>query len=336
MFNEKLERTTDVMQNMNLKDDIQSQIKYYFEYTDNHLQNQNEMNEFFSVLSPSLRKLVMTNMFKESIMKNVVFGKDEKNVTLLCEKLDIKVCVPEQKVVNQNDSAESMFFISKGQLDVYLTDELNQSTLTNSLSSGSYFGEVALLKKCKRTATVTSRNYGTLAELKQDDFEVMMKYNPTIKSMMNEHIHKEYNDRWRKFMHRSLRNIDYFATGVANRVINELSYQFEYISLEQGRYLFQAGDICDSIHVVCSGELEIYLNSNMEESYLDTLYTGCTIGGNGCLTSELYTNSARAKSDCLIMKLNIDKVRKMRKSHSSLNLMMREYERYIEDTKPPV
>lgn len=60
---------------------------------------------------------------------------------------------------------------------------------------------------------------------------------------MNDHIQYEYNDRWRKFMHRALRNIDYFSTEVPNRVINELCFQFEYITLEEGKYLFQAGEI---------------------------------------------------------------------------------------------
>lgn len=91
LFQEKLETTTDVMKNMNLKEDIKNQIKYYIEYTENTLQSSNEMNEFFGILSPSLKKLVMVNMFKEAIMENNIFKDKGEEVLMLCERLIIKV-----------------------------------------------------------------------------------------------------------------------------------------------------------------------------------------------------------------------------------------------------
>lgn len=54
-----------------------------------------------------------------------------------------------------------MFFLANGVLDIFVTDEHKREKFTAKLQSGSYFGEVALLKNCNRTASVTSRNYGT-------------------------------------------------------------------------------------------------------------------------------------------------------------------------------
>ena len=54
-----------------------------------------------------------------------------------------------------------MFFLAKGEMDVYVTDENQIEKYTKTLKSGSYFGEVALLKNCKRTASVISKNYST-------------------------------------------------------------------------------------------------------------------------------------------------------------------------------
>lgn len=166
---------------MNLKEDVKNKIKYFMEYTDNNLQSQNEMNDFFQILSPSLKKLVMTNMFKDSMMVNDAFRGKDNIVTVLCEKLEIKICVPEEKIIVQDDEAESMFFCARGTLEVFVADEFQKPTLANSLTTGSYFGEVALLKKCKRTATVVSTNYGTLGELSKNEFEVLVGHTPSIK-----------------------------------------------------------------------------------------------------------------------------------------------------------
>lgn len=107
LFQEKLETITDVMKNMSLNNDVKDEIKFYIEYTENTLQNQNEMNEFFKILSPSLKKRVMVNMFQEAIMENVIFEHQESIVSRLWEKLTIKVWVPEEKIIVQGDIAQS-------------------------------------------------------------------------------------------------------------------------------------------------------------------------------------------------------------------------------------
>lgn len=83
LFQEKLESITDVMKNMSLNNDVKDEIKFYIEYTENTLQNQNEMNEFFKILSPSLKKRVMVNMFQEAIMDNMIFENQESIVSRL-------------------------------------------------------------------------------------------------------------------------------------------------------------------------------------------------------------------------------------------------------------
>lgn len=107
---------------------------------------------------------------------------------------------------------------------------------------GSYFGEVALLKNCKRTASVVSRNYSTCAELQKDDFDKILSRFPYVQKIMEDHLRHTYNDRWRKFIHRALRNVDYFDVGVSSLVINEIGYMLETISINKNDYLFKAGE----------------------------------------------------------------------------------------------
>lgn len=88
----------------------------------------------------------------------------------------------------------------------------------------------------------------------------------------------EYNDRWKKFIKRSLVNIDYFGYGLNDEIVDEISYMLEPINITQSTNLFAAGEICNNIYVISSGEINIYVNNNGQETYVDTLYTGCTVG----------------------------------------------------------
>lgn len=258
-FQEKLESATDVMKNLSLKDDINTDIRYYIEYTNNTQESQKEMDAFLSGLSPSLRKRVIINIFRDAILENKIFKGQEDVMSMLCDNLTIRLFLPEDKILIQGEEADSLFFIANGEADVYVTDEHKSDNLTATLTMGSYFGEVALLKGCKRTATVISRNYSTCAELHRSDFDKVLIRYPFIQKLMEQHIQTKYNDKWRRFMHRSLRNIDYLQDGIPNKVIDEIIYKFEVVSINKDDYLFQAGTPCTGIYIVSSGELDVYL-----------------------------------------------------------------------------
>ena len=64
---------------------------------------------------------------------------------------------------------------------------------------GAYFGEIAILKNCKRTASVKSKNFTTLTALGCKPFKELLARYPNIIFEMNEYIVKSYNDNWKKF-----------------------------------------------------------------------------------------------------------------------------------------
>lgn len=59
-----------------------------------------------------------------------------------------------------------MYMISKGEVEVQiLSDKKHGEPEYRSLLPGDYFGEISLVYQCKRTASVTSKKYSTLAKL---------------------------------------------------------------------------------------------------------------------------------------------------------------------------
>jgi hypothetical protein len=59
-----------------------------------------------------------------------------------------------QVIVRQGDEADAFYIVTDGQLDVLLDQPDNPPLAVNRLRRGEYFGEIALLRGGRRTATV--------------------------------------------------------------------------------------------------------------------------------------------------------------------------------------
>ncbi len=89
--------------------------------------------------------------------------------------------VPEgATIVRKGDLADSMFLIASGEVAVELPTE------AVLLGEGQFFGEMALLRRGKRTRTVRARQATKLLVLKSSDFLTLMERNPLIRQRVNE------------------------------------------------------------------------------------------------------------------------------------------------------
>ena len=59
---------------------------------------------------------------------------------------------------------------------------------------------------------------------------------------------KDYNDKWKKFMKRSLRNIDYLTRGISDEILDEIMFSLELVSINEDTFLFKAGNVCKDIY----------------------------------------------------------------------------------------
>ncbi|MCB1479249.1 MAG: ion transporter [Rhodobiaceae bacterium] len=77
-------------------------------------------------------------------------------------------------IAHRGDPAQSMYFIMSGSVSVQLPDR------EVVLEEGAFFGEIALLRKSKRSATVVARETTALLELESTAFEKLLHDKPEI------------------------------------------------------------------------------------------------------------------------------------------------------------
>jgi CPA1 family monovalent cation:H+ antiporter len=118
------------------------------------------------MISPSLRLEVLDHIFSKLLLKHKVFKNHEKVVKYLTRKLETHIHLPEGYIIQQGDDAEFMYFIAKGNCKVYVKDHYEEEQeVETTIDPGDFFGEIALLSKGKRTATVKSENYCTIGQI---------------------------------------------------------------------------------------------------------------------------------------------------------------------------
>ncbi|TWB53812.1 cyclic nucleotide-gated ion channel [Bradyrhizobium sacchari] len=82
-------------------------------------------------------------------------------------------------LVRRGDAASSMYFITAGEVEIALPSQQVR------LADGTFFGEIALLHKTKRSGTVTATRKTRLLVLDAQDFHALIERMPTLA----EHVH---------------------------------------------------------------------------------------------------------------------------------------------------
>jgi voltage-gated potassium channel len=83
-------------------------------------------------------------------------------------------------LVRRGDAASSMYFITAGEVEIALPNQQVR------LADGTFFGEIALLHKTKRSGTVTATRKTRLLVLDAQDFHALIERMPTLAA----HVHR--------------------------------------------------------------------------------------------------------------------------------------------------
>jgi len=107
-------------------------------------------------------------------------GLDAAAISELASMLKARKLPRDAVVIRKGDDAESMYFIANGEVEVVLPDR------TVRLHQGDFFGEMAVLGRTKRTATVIARQPCELLVLDAADVLKFIEQNPRVDAAVRE------------------------------------------------------------------------------------------------------------------------------------------------------
>ena len=252
IFQEKFDMTTSTMKKLSLPAKLQTKVTGYIVYTQSLLDFQNELKSFLNVISPSLREEVIQHIFAEALKSNPIFNFDYSLIMFLTKKLTTQIHMPEDEIITQGEDGEHFYIISKGKCSVQVRDYNSITEIISILTSEDIFGEIALLLNYKRTATVRTRNYSTIAVVNRSTFEDMWQQYFKIRNKLKEKL-KTYSDKMKLFWKTSLNSLP-FLDNLKEEIIEEIAYHLKQKYHKEDEIIYRTGDSVENIYFVSRGD----------------------------------------------------------------------------------
>ena len=108
-------------------------------------------------------------------------GLPEEAIAAIAAQTRPEVCDPGQDVVRQGEPGDRMYLVDDGQLDVLVAGPAGERR-ASSLGPGDFFGEMALLDRAPRNATVRAATPCRLFALTAADLRALLERHPSIRS----------------------------------------------------------------------------------------------------------------------------------------------------------
>ncbi|MGK0440954.1 MAG: CRP/FNR family cyclic AMP-dependent transcriptional regulator [Pseudohongiellaceae bacterium] len=116
------------------------------------------------------------------VLEKVEIFKGLSRIELEClaEKSVIRTYAKNTVVINEGDHADSLYIIDSGRVKVYCSERTGKEFIMNTLGSGEYFGELAILDDDRRSASVRTLDKSRFCIIYKDDFNKVLDEQPNI------------------------------------------------------------------------------------------------------------------------------------------------------------
>ncbi|XP_026226591.1 potassium/sodium hyperpolarization-activated cyclic nucleotide-gated channel 2-like [Anabas testudineus] len=174
-YQEKYKQVEQYMSFHKLPADVRQKIHEYYEH-----RFQGKMFDEESILgelSEPLKEEIVSFNCRSLVANMPLFANADPNfVTAVLTKLRFEVFQPSDFIIREGTVGRKMYFIQHGRVSV-----LTRGNKETKLSDGSYFGEICLLTRGRRTASVRSDTYCRLYSLSVDSFNEVLEEHPMMR-----------------------------------------------------------------------------------------------------------------------------------------------------------
>lgn len=273
----------------------------------------------------------------------------ERSLNLLksiVEKLDTSLNLPEEEVIKQDDSPDAakamMYFVGQGDCKVMVRDHKGRDVFTRSLYEGDHFGEIALIYKCKRSATVISSNYNTLATLQAPRFRELVSEFPEYEEALKQHLREEYGDRKDPkliFYRWMVMRVDYMEK-ISDETLYDVIFSLASKDYESGTVILAEEQLANSLFFVEQGMLEIYTQFEGNEFIIEKLHAGSAVNHRAYFMQDPMAVNVRCTQQTRLLELPNSKIKEIQEKHSntpwSNNILFYQNRILKQDKKFPV
>jgi voltage-gated potassium channel len=190
-YTEHMEKLDAFMRYKSLPTNLRRRLTEYYAYLWEQRLGYDE-SSILASLPPSLKTEVSLHLKKDIIQKVSLFkDASEGFIKEIALQITPVVYLPGDFVVTAGEPGNVMYFVSRGELEVVSKDGQN---VFSTLKDGDCFGEIALVLKQPRSASVRASTYCDLYRLDRELFDRVLLHYPDV-AMKIEELAKERQGR---------------------------------------------------------------------------------------------------------------------------------------------
>lgn len=265
-FQNTIENCLTAARELQLSDELTNKILDYVTSSKAQLSLQSEFDEFTKQISPSLQSLVRECLYGNLLQKNIVLASNPQAAQAIVMRLNQRLYKPEEVIVEEGTVSDSMFFVVRGEVCVWVVDEFKDRRPICFLGDGAHFGEVGLVYKTLRTATIISRDFSTVAQLIEADFNDVVSQFPKLIDNLRKST-DTYDDPWKQYLTKGFVQASCFSY-LPRNAMQEFAYLCDVDWIKPGEYLFRPGDKVDRAYLITEGKLELSFTFNEKSLHL--------------------------------------------------------------------
>ena len=174
-------------------------------------------------------------------------------------------------VISEGEEGAEAYIVARGELEVRRTNEEGNIVTLARLNNGALFGEMALLSRAPRAASVVACRPSILLVARRDALELVAEKRPDVGIELAAHC--------RRRMVANLVRTSKLLLAVDPQERPALVERFETCVFEKGDKLIQEGKETTGLHLIASGEVAVVGHEEGGESFvIATLPVGETVG----------------------------------------------------------
>uniref|UniRef100_UPI00358DE2CB potassium/sodium hyperpolarization-activated cyclic nucleotide-gated channel 3-like isoform X1 n=2 Tax=Myxine glutinosa TaxID=7769 RepID=UPI00358DE2CB len=174
-YQEKYKQVEQYMSFHKLPSDLRQKIHDYYE---NRFQGKIfDEGSILEELNEPLRQEIVNYNCRKLVASMPLFANADPNfVTAMLTKLQFEVYQPLDYIIHEGTVGKKMYFIQHGVVSI-----LSRGSKDTKLADGSYFGEICLLTRGRRTASVRADTYCRLYSLSVENFNEVLEEYPMMR-----------------------------------------------------------------------------------------------------------------------------------------------------------
>src|SRR5258708_7271125 len=201
-------------------------------------------------------------------------------------------------IVREGEEANAFYVLVSGRARVIKTGQGGEEISLNVLRPGDSFGEMALLDRTARTATVRASSDVEVFRLDKSVFNALVERTPDIRKYLELHIR-------RRTLHNFFRLYSPFAH-LPKNALSILLSALEPVVVQKGERVIRQGEDAGPLYIVEEGRLRVFAEENGRPRYLAYLRRSDIFGEMSGFKGVPRAATVEAVSLCRRLRLNPD------------------------------